>query len=862
MALVVPRLIGSILPSGVRCQGTALQKVPAGLSFSPVILSAGSRVGHYEIVAPLGAGGMGEVYRARDPRIARAVAVKILPPAFAENADRLRRFEQEARATGAVNHPNLLTVFDVGTHDGLPFIVSELLEGGTLRDRLQRPLSPRKAVEYAAQIARGIGAAHEKGIVHRDLKPDNIFITEDERVKLLDFGLAKLLRSDDASELSKTEQRHNTAEGAVLGTVAYMSPEQVRGQGIDHRTDVFSFGIVLYEMLTGARPFSGPSNVETMAAIIHDDPPAFPPSAPPALERIVLHAMEKSPSNRFQSMKDVVFALDTFSGSGETSAVATKKRSRSAKKSETREVQYQRVSFRRGFVQSARFAPDGSVLYGAEWEDKPHEIYSVIPGNPESRSAGFPNADILGVSPTGELALSLGRHFVGGWVTSGTLARAPLLGGAPRELMEGVQDAEWIAGGKELAVTRQIRGGHVIEAPIGTPVFESQHWISDLRISPRGDRLAFLEHDMWGDNAGRVVILDMRGQRIAESQRWSNTGGLAWSPGGDEVWTAREGVPGTRDLFALSLTGKQRLVLSAPGLLTLHDIAPDGRVLFGVENGRREIMAGSRGGDRERNLSWLDWSFLAGLSPDGSRIAFEEQHGGKRGEGTGSVYVRGVDGSPAMRLGEGTARSFSPDGASIAVRPAGAEYLEIVPIRVGSSRRVPLQNLEDCFWWDWAPDGKLMIVWGHLAGGANRHFAIALDGSAPLRAITPEGTNISFAIASDSQSLLTLTSDDRLVVIPFGGDPQPVKGAETGDRPVQWSADGAAVFVSKPGRVEASIDRIELSTGARSRWQLLRPADPAGIMDIHPINMTRDGTSYAYSYRRFMSDLYIVEGLA
>src|SRR6266581_939819 len=188
-----------------------------------MLLPAGSHVGHYEIVAPLGAGGMGEVYRARDPRIARDVAVKILPPAFAENPDRLRRFEQEARATGAVNHPNLLTVFDVGTHDGLPFIVSELLEGSTLRDRLTRALAPRKAIEYAAQIARGVGAAHEKGIVHRDLKPDNIFITDDERVKLLDFGLAKLLRSDDPAELSKTEQKHNTAEGAVLGTVAYMS---------------------------------------------------------------------------------------------------------------------------------------------------------------------------------------------------------------------------------------------------------------------------------------------------------------------------------------------------------------------------------------------------------------------------------------------------------------------------------------------------------------------------------------------------------------------------------------------------------------------------------------------------------------
>jgi eukaryotic-like serine/threonine-protein kinase len=680
-------------------------------------------------------------------------------------------------------------------------------------------------------------------------------------VKLLDFGLAKLLRSDDPSELSKTEQRHNTAEGAVLGTVAYMSPEQVRGQAIDHRTDVFSFGIVLYEMLTGGRPFNAPSNVETMAAIINEDPPPLPASAPPALERIVLHAMEKSPANRFQSMKDVVFALDTFSGSGETSAVSTKKRSRPAKKIESREIRYQRVSYRRGFIMTARFAPDGSVIYGATWEDQPQEIFSMIPGTPESRASGFVSADILAVSSTGELAVSLGRRFIGGWVTSGTLARAPLFGGAPRELSEEIQDADWIDG-KQLAVIRHTRDGHVIEAPLGTAIHESQHWISNLRMSPRGDRVAFLEHEFWGDDGGRLVILDLRGQRVAQSQRWSSIGGLAWTPGGEEVWTAAERERSVRDLLALSLTGKERTVLPAPGRLTLHDIARDGRVLIGVENGRREIMAGTRGGERERNLSWLDWSFLSGISPDGSRIVFEEQAGGRRGSAVSGVYVRKVDGSPAVRLGEGTARSFSPDGLSIGVRPAGADYLDIVPIRVGTARRVPLGDWEEVVWWEWTPDGKQMVVWGHQAGGGSRHFAIAVDGGAPPRPITPEGSKVFFAIAPDSARLLTQMPDDRLVIVPFdGSDQQPVPGAEAGDRPLQWSADGGSIFVSKPGRVEVAIDRIELSTGTRSRWQLLRPDDPAGIMDIFPIVITRDGASYAYSYRRFMSDLYIVEGL-
>jgi len=436
-----------------------------------------------------------------------------------------------------------------------------------------------------------------------------------------------------------------------------------------------------------------------------------------------------------------------------------------------------------------------------------------------------------------------------------------VFGGAPRELSAEIQDADWTADGKQLAVIRHTRIGHLIEAPLGNPILESQNWISNLRMSPRGDRLAFLDHELWGDSTGRVVIIDLRGQRIAESKRWNSTSGLAWTPGGDEVWTSsEEGARSAWDLRALSLTGKERTVLPAPGFLTLHDIGRDGRALFGMENARREIIVGRRGDERERNVSWLDWSFLAGLSPDGSRIVFEEQIGGRREEANG-VYVRNVDGSPAVRLGEGAGRSFSPDGASIAIRPPGADFLEIVPIGVGTSRRVPLGNLE-IVWWSSTPDGKQMIVWGHQAGGASRHFAIAIDGSAPPRPITPEGSKVLFAIAPDSARLLTQMADDRLVIVPFdGSDQQPVPGAEAGDRPLQWSADGGSIFVYKPGRVEVSIDRIELSSGARSHWQLLRPDDPAGIMDIFPIVMTRDGANYAYSYRRFMSDLYVVEGL-
>jgi len=830
-----------------------------------MILKTGTRVGPFEIVGPLGAGGMGEVYRARDPRIALDVALKILPPAFAESADRLRRFELEARATGALTHPNLLTIFDIGTHGGLPFIVSELLEGSTLRDRLGRPLAPRRAVDYALQIARGLAAAHEKAIVHRDLKPENIFITSDERVKLLDFGLAKVL-ADDAGSAAETQQRaaSDTHSGAVIGTAAYMSPEQVRGQSVDHRSDVFSFGVVFHEMLAGRRPFDRTSSIETMNAILHDDPAPLPATVPPPLERIAVHALEKSPAQRFQSFRDIIFALETFSGSDE-SAVIPKSRTtktRQAKRSEpaVRDVAYHRVTFRRGFIMSARFASDGSIVYGATWEDQPLEIYSALPGSPESRPVGLPSADVLSVSQSGEIALSLGRRFTLGWVTSGTLARVPLFGGAPRELCEDVQDADWSPDGRALAVIRHSHGGHVIEYPLGNPIFESGQWISNIRVSPKGDRLAFLEHQLWGDDGGCVVVIDRAGERLIASTPSSSSGGLAWTPKGDELWSSAMTAGQGRDVTAVSMTGRERIVLPIPGRSSVHDISPDGRLLIAVENARREVIVGARGAEWERNISWLDWPFPTGLSPDGTRILIEEQ-GSARQHDENVVYIRNVDGSPAVRLGEGRARSFSPDGRWVGIRTAD-KTIDIVPTGAGTSRRVAVPALESYSWWLWMPDGQRLVIFGNEPGSSNRHFELPIDGSAPPRPITPAGSGWMAAFSPDSEQIAFAAPDGRLMIAPVaGGEPVAVAGCEKGEAPLQWSDDGGSLFVCRPGRLQTSIDRIEIATGSRSPWQLLRPGDPAGIQDLMPIYITRDGSRYAYGYRRFLSDLYVVNGL-
>ena len=285
----------------------------------------GSSFGHYRIDLKIGAGGMGEVYRAHDPKIGRDVAIKVLPALFSADEDRLRRFEQEARSAGSLNHPNILVIHEIGSHDGAPYIVSELLEGETLRDRIDGVALPqRKAIDYALQIARGLAAAHEKGIIHRDLKPENIFVTSDGRVKILDFGLAKLTAATDGDQ-PQTDiptRKVSTDPGTIMGTMGYISPEQLRGQPVDNRTDIFSFGAILYEMLSGKRAFDGGSTAEIMSAILREDPPELSTtnqSVSPGLERVVQHCLEKNPEERFHSARDLAFALEALSGTTPTS---------------------------------------------------------------------------------------------------------------------------------------------------------------------------------------------------------------------------------------------------------------------------------------------------------------------------------------------------------------------------------------------------------------------------------------------------------------------------------------------------------------------------------------------------------------
>ena len=855
------------------------------------MLQPGTQLGPYKIVSVIGAGGTGQVYRAVDTRLGREVAVKVLSPAFSQDREQLRRFEQEARAAGMLNHPNILAIYDIGDEAGCRFIVSELLEGESLRARIREgAIAPRKAIEYAVQVARGLATAHEKGIVHRDLKPENLFVTRDGQVKILDFGLVKLAANRFAAgdEDSVTLQPGNTEPGVILGTVGYMAPEQVRGGSGDQRSDLFAFGAILYEMLAGNRAFRGDSAVEALNAILKDEPADLleaNPSLPAALDRIVRHCLEKNPNERFQSARDLAFDLSSLSGLtsqtsgliphfrirprrfivpallvGALAAVAAGAFMLGQRHGRLPPPLFRRLTYRSGTIVSARFAPDGQTFfYGARWGGRPVTLFSARPESPESRDLGFGTADVLAVSSTGQMAISLGRHPIGYLRQSGTLAQVPIGGGAPREILEEVEAADWSPDGRGLAVVRTVGGRSHLEFPIGRVLYESVGWISHPRFNPGGDRVAFLDHPFLNDDRGTVAIVNLSGAKQTLTADWESEEGLAWSPEGKEVWFSASRAGSSRALRAVALDGSQRILVSSAGPLYLHDVSRDGHVLITAESSRAGILALMAGDSRERDLSWLDFSVARDLSADGRTIVFSES--GEAGGSIFGVYLRAISGTPAVRLGDGTSESLSPDGRWVLSIPLNQRPSPIVmlPTRSGQARVVTHDSMNHRNA-RWMPDGESFIFQGNMPGHNARVWLQSLSG-APPRALTPENV-LGTTVSPDGALLLARGADHRYYFYPTaGGSARYVGALQISDVPVRFSQDGNALFVSTFGRIPAQLYRVDLATGQRQLWRELMPADPAGLINVGPILLTADGKSTVYSYTRLLTDLYMLENV-
>ncbi len=856
-------------------------------------LSAGTRLGPYEIVAPLGAGGMGEVYRAKDPRLGREVAIKVLPATFSQDLDRLKRFEQEARAAGVLNHPNITAVHDLGSHEGSPYIVTELLEGETLRSRLGSGALPvRKAIDYAIQIARGLSAAHEKGIVHRDLKPENLFVTKDGRVKILDFGLAKLKSEKDGEPQTDLRTVSGTEPGVVLGTMGYMAPEQVRGKPADRRSDLFSFGTILYEMLSGQRAFRGDTAADTITAILTKEPPDLSQTNQdihPGLERIVRHCLEKNPEERFESARDVAFDLESLSGVSAPraaaeapaplirrrrlllllgaavvlAAVAAAAYVAGKRAGHVSPATFRQLTFRRGLVGSARFAPDGqTILYSASWDGRPIEIFQTRLDSPESRPFGLSGAELLSISRSGEMAVSLGRHDSIPFTRSGTLARLGMTGGgSPKEVLEDVQFADWGPDGQSLAVVRNLGGKVRLEFPAGKVLYETAGWISHPRVSPGGDEVAFLDHPIQGDDGGSAALVDRSGKRRSLSEFFASTQGLCWSPNGEEVWFTVASVGFNRGLYAATRAGDVRVLVQGTGGLIVEDSSKDGRVLMVQDKARLGISALVPGSEKERDFSWLDWSLIRDLSPDGQTLLFGES---AEGGGPGySVYVRKADGSPAVRLGPGNAVSLTADGrqALAIVGEATDQRIVLYPIGAGEPKTFPANGLR-MSQASWFPDGRRILFSGNEPGRGERLWVQGVEDAKP-RAISPDGYRMLEAGVSPDGKVTTVTGpDQRYYFYPLeGGEPTPIPGLVAGDIPFSWSADGRSLLVRRRGEAPARIMLLDIASGRKELWKELVPPDPAGLTSVSPVIVTSDRKFYAYSYTRSLADLYVVEGL-
>lgn len=883
-------------------------------------LTPGTNLGPYRIASLLGSGGMGEVYRAKDTRLGRDVAVKILPASFAADADRRARFEREAQAIASLSHPNVVAIFDTGIQESQAYVVMELLTGQTLRQRLSGSSSPsgtaateqassssarsqtahglafRKALDIAIQVARGLGAAHAKGIIHRDLKPENVFLLDDGQVKILDFGLARQFGSHD-TEATRTVA---TEPGVVMGTIGYMAPEQVRGLATDARTDVFAFGAVLYEMLSGRRAFQRDTAADTMTAILTQEPPEVSSTrveTPPALDRIVRHCLEKNASERFESARDVAFALEALSGAtmsipesrvpnatpttthrwrwttiaavfmlvGGAAGAGLAVRFQSPG---SQNIVFEARTFDSQSINTARFGPDGkTIIFSAAASGAIPSLYVVRPGESASQLIAGPGTELLSVSPSGELAVLTGaKNTYGHRVYSGTLGRMSMTG-AVRPWLEHVTEADWSPDGSTLAVIHVDQSTWRLEYPIGTTLYSiSRGYLSDLRVSPDGARVAFFEHELMGDDRGWIKVVGRSGPGSVKTlggDYWGEEG-IAWSHDARTIYFSAADSGGqsyqVRAVDAVAATPPRR-VIGAPEALEVQDMAPDGHLLIMNVTRRASLRALLPGETKERELPWLDFEDGGFLSNDGQHLVLADL---SAGAGTDyAVAWRNRSDGQVVRLGPGFPMDLSPDGKWVLADIPSKGQAVLYPTGPGEPitlSRIVLASVEGTG--QWMADGQHLWLCGRLDQAPTRCYRVTMQPGSTPEPVTPAGV-VSGLVAKDDRTVLAVLEDGsyRVMTLGEGGLGRPARGLTGEDVLIGWGQDLKSVIVSTRNDSPARVERVDIDTGARTLLKELSPADGFGVDSVSPYTWRDDGRVYVYSYVRELCQLFSVSGV-
>ncbi len=849
----------------------------------------GKQLAHYEITGLLGKGGMGEVYRARDGKLGREVAIKILPVEMSRDADRLARFDREARSLATLQHPNVASAYGLEETPEARFLVMELVEGEGLDERMARgPIPLAEVRTIAAQIASGLEAAHEKGIVHRDLKPANIRVSPDGTVKVLDFGLAKAWSDEDQEgdlSSSPTMTAH-TIKGVILGTAGYMSPEQARGQTVNKQTDVWAFGVILWEMLTGQRLFDGATVSDVMAGVLRAEinDQALPTNTPQAIRRLLRRCLQRDLKNRLRDIGDAALDLEEIDtedrvnegrpgtrrvslpgwlailavviigtgfatwalvgGSGQEQDLAPVAR-------------FEQKTYGEQAIFNARFLPDdqGIVFSSASFGNVPHlEVLSGAGMAP--RRIGPEGTTLLSVSDEGELAILTGAEYRNHRVLRGTLARMSI-DGAPRTLIENVRDADW-GTGNELAIVRRVGGIDRLEYPVGNVLYETSGYISGPRVSPDGKQVAFNDHQWWLDDRGWLKLVDEARQVTTLTKEFWAIQGVVWTPDGSKIlFAGADGSPKLSPMVVRLRDTRVRPFLAVSSSTTILDLDDSGRLLALGNRHSYGVVAHPKSSNEDIDLSWLDSSWGPTLAPDNKTLIFSNGFGGSNY----TVVMRTTDASPLTTMGEGNFLELSPDGAWVTAQIATPPGLAVYPVGIGVEKHLdpgPIVQFHASYWF---PDSEHLLIVGNEADGPVRCYRQAISGGAP-EALNIEGAEDFFRLTLDGTAVLGLGQDQGYYLFPLdGGPPRSLPGLHSGDLVQAWNRDGSAVYVIEDRRVPQTLIKVDLETQERDADFTFGPEREPGLLWVRINGPVFDpANGYSYGYLKSLSRLFVVDG--